>query len=154
MPKTIGKDFNADVAINRFKLEEENELQPSLHNFYASQQIEAKASYTVAKDLLEVTEARRELYYRKNPPNDLKITEAVITALVIDDTEVQNAKEALRVAEKTLNTLDIAVGIIASTRRSALGNLTDLYTKEYYNNSNRQEEPANSAISGSRRNKE
>lgn len=152
MAKTIGTDPSKDVAINRFKLEEENELQSSLHNHYGTEQVEAKDDYNAKKDNLELTEARRELYYRKNPPNDLKITEAVISALVIEDTEVQNAKEALRVAEKALNTLDMYMKSI-DMKRSALGNLTELYTKEYYNN-NRQEEPANSAISGSRRNKE
>jgi prophage DNA circulation protein len=140
------------VQINRFKLDEENEIQPSLFNLYASQLADAKAAKDIAKDKYDLVRSQRELYYRRNPPEDVKITEAVISALVESDTEVQEAKTELQKAIEAVYTLDAAVSAL-ETRRSALNNLTELYVKDYYNNT-RQDDASDGAIKSRRRNKE
>lgn len=149
MPKTIGVDFAKDVQINRFKLDEENEIQPALYNLYASQQAEAKAARDTTKDKYELVRSQRELYYRRNPPEDLKVTESVISSLTDSDTEVQEAKKELQKATEAVYALDAALGAL-DNRRSALNNLVELFVKDYYNN-NRQEDMSENAISSNRR---
>lgn len=153
MSKTIsGTDFEADVRINRFKLDEECEIQPALYSFYSTQQVEAKAEYDSAKANLELVQAQRELHYRRNPPDDVKITDATTKALVTADTEVQKAQERLSIASKALNVLNGALASL-DQRRSALNNLVELFTKDYYNNNGKQEE-ASVPLTNRRRNKE
>jgi len=149
MSKTIGRDFTDDIRINRFKLDEENEIQSSLHSYYGSQQVEAEKEWKEAKDNLDLVYAQRDIHYRKNPPDDIKVTEATAKSLVEADAEVQKAKEKLRVAEHALNTLNMGLKSI-DMKRSALNNLTELFTKDYYNGS-RQDDPSGNAITSPRR---
>lgn len=131
MTKTIGEDFAEDVKINRMKMEEECAFQPEVYYYYSSQLADARAGKDAAKDRLDLILGQREIAIRRNPPDDMKVTESVITALVIQDTEVQSAKEDYRKAcEKT----DILYAAVAALdhRKSQLDNLVQLWTKNYY----------------------
>lgn len=129
--RTFGENFTEDVKVDRFHLDEENELQPSLYAFYADKMTDAKQDRDKAADALKFITATRDIYYRRNPPDDVKTTEKVFDDLVTTDTEVVQATEELRRTEKVLNTITNALSSV-DQRRSSLNNLTELYVKNYY----------------------
>lgn len=131
MVKQFGVDIAEDVKIDKMHLELENEWYPAKYQFYSDALASARNELELAKDNLEATEARRELYWRRNPPDDLKVTESVITALVNDDGEVQKAKELVRVAQETVNTLYSATNSLDKVG-TAIDNLTKLAIAKYY----------------------
>lgn len=139
MSKTYGEDFRKDVEINRLKLEEECEVQPSMYYFYGEKLAEARANRDKAKDRCDLVLGQRETYIRRNPPDDMKITEAVVTALLIQDSEVQDAKGVLQKAQAELDML-YAASAAMDQRSKSLDNLVTLWTKEYYNNRNKTDE--------------
>ena len=139
MSKTFGEDFRKDVEIDRLKLEEECEVQPSMYYFYAEKLADARKARDKAKDRHDLVLGQRETYIRRNPPEDMKITEGVISALLVQDTEVQTVKEELRLAQAELDLL-YAASSSMDQRSKSLDNLVTLWTKEYYNNKNKADE--------------
>ena len=115
----------------KMHLELENEWYPAKYRFYSDALAGARNELELAKDNLDATEARRELYWRRNPPDDLKVTESVITALVNDDGEVQKAKEMVRAAQETVTTLYSATNSLDKVG-TAIDNLTKLAIAKYY----------------------
>jgi len=132
MSITFGDDFAEDVKINRFKLDEDCELQPSLYHYYAEEQANARAERDACKDKLELILGQREIYIRRNPPDDMKVTEAVVTALLVQDTEVLTAREALRKAQAKVDILYAATTAL-DHRKGMLDNLVSMWSKDYYN---------------------
>jgi len=151
--KTIGNDFAKDVQINRMKLEEENEIQPSLYFLYSSQQADARQQRDAMSYKVKLVRAQRELHYRRNPPDDLKITEGVISSLVEQDADYQAAQTDYRKAQDALTVLEAAVSAL-DTRKAALNNLTELYVKDYYNGNGQKEQASDAALPTRRRNRE
>jgi hypothetical protein len=139
MAKVIGDNFSEDVKINRMKLDEECELQPIMYQFYGEMYADAKAKKDAAKDKLDLVLAQREMYYRMNPPMEVKATEAVYSAMITQDTDVQNAKEELRKTSEALYHLDVAITSMEH-RKSELDNLVKLYLNQYYANGNNSAE--------------
>lgn len=135
MAKVIGEDFSSDIKINRFKLEEECELQPFMYQAYGEHYANAKTKRDACKDKLDLILAQRDMYYRMNPPAEVKATEAVYAALLAQDTEVLNAKEELRKANEALYHLDVAMTSL-DHRKAQLDNLVALWTKSYYSGTN------------------
>jgi len=133
MAKTIGEDFSQDIKVNRFKLEEENEIQPALYDYYAKQYAEVQTSKDEKEDREELILAQKALYYRKNPLEGVKPTDASIEAMVIVDDDVQQSKEELRKSKAACYTLKGCMGALDS-RKASLDNLTVLYSKNYYQN--------------------
>jgi len=131
MARVFGENFADDVRINRFKLDEECELHSSVYYFYAEQYAEARKERDAAKDKLDYVLGMRETHIRRNPPDDMKITESVVTALLAQDTEVLAAKEAYRIAQGKVDTLYAATSAM-DHRRSQLDNLVSIWSKEYY----------------------
>lgn len=150
MAKTFGKDFARDVEINRLKLDDELEVQPALHHFYAEQWADARKARDAANDKLKLIRAQRELHYRRNPPDDVKLTEAVITALVEQDTAVQEAQSVYRKEQDAFSTFDAAIASL-DTRKAALTGLVELYVKDYYNGKGQQEQASDAALPNRRR---
>ena len=132
MSSTFGVDFAKDVKINRFKLDEDCETQPSLYHFYAHEHALARAERDAAKDKLDLVMGQRETAIRRNPPEDMKITESVISALLVQDTEVQTAKEQFREAQAKVDILYASTSALEH-RRSELDNLVSMWGKDYYN---------------------
>lgn len=127
-------DLTKDREIDKMHLDEALSIQAQKYGFWADQYAEAKNALVLAKDELDATVARRSLFYRMNPPVELKPTEAVYGALVEDDREVQGAKDKVRVAQEAVNTLYAAVTSIQEVGDS-LDNLVKLQTMKYYGTS-------------------
>ena len=132
MAKTFGEDFSKDIRINRLKLDEECEIQPALYHFYAEEYAQARAVRDAQKDKLDLVLGTRETYLRRNPPEDIKITESVIAALLVQDTEVQTAKEEFRKAQAKVDILYAGTSAL-DHRKAELDNLVTIWTKDYYN---------------------
>lgn len=130
---TFGEDFTQDVKINRFKLAEECEVQPSVYAFYAEEYAKARADRDAEKDKLDLILGQREMYLRRNPPEDVKVTESVVNALLIQDTEVQDAKERFRKAQAKVDILYASTASLEH-RKAMLDNLVSIWNKEYYSN--------------------
>jgi len=133
--KTIGTDFAEDVKINKMALDVECEFLAPTYYYYAGALAEAKAAQDTAKDNLSATEARRELFYRMNPPDGYKVTESVITALVQDDREVQDAKDILREETAKVGALYASVNAI-EIKKDCVANLVKMSISNYYASSN------------------
>lgn len=127
----IGEDFEEDVKLNRFKLDEEAQKNPSLVQFYGEQLAEAKTIRDKAYNAVKLIEAQKELDYRANPPDGIKITESVISALVEADKDVIKIKEAEQKAKEKVYFIESAVSAL-DDRRSEIKNLTQLWIAGYY----------------------
>ena len=114
-------------------MEEENEIQPALYDYYASQYAEARATKDTESDKLDLIIASCSLNLRSSPPEGMKITEGTLSSLVEQDDGVQAQKEVVRKANAIVYTLQGAMGALDS-RKAALDNLTVLYSKNYYQN--------------------
>lgn len=130
--RTIGENFGQDIKVNRFKLDEENEISGELYNVWSERYSEARGVVDAAKDKLELTTAQRTLYYNTNPVDGIKPTVDNVKAMVEQDTEVQAAKDEYRQALAKRYTLDGAMGALDS-RKSAVDNLVKLMVTGYYN---------------------
>jgi hypothetical protein len=130
--RTIGEDFSQDIKVNRFKLDEENEISGELYNVWSERYSEARGYVDIAKDKLELTTAQRTLFYSNNPIDGIKPTVDNVKAMVEQDTEVQTAKDAYRQALAKRYTLDGGMGALES-RNKGVDNLTKLQISGYYN---------------------
>lgn len=129
--KTFGLDFKEDVGLDRFKLEEESEALSSIYAYYASQQAEAHTEADKAKKELDRIRAAKELYLRRNPPMDIKLTESTVTALVQEASEVIEAENNLLTANEKLYNLDSAIYAL-NQKKSGLDHLVSLWERGYY----------------------
>lgn len=128
----LGLDFQKDISINKYRLDEECLSHSSIYLRYASAQVDAKSQLTKAKDNLELVEAERNLAIRKSfADSGAKVTEAMINSSLIVDKQVINAKNKVREAEDVYAKLSVAV-IAFDHRKSELDNLVKLYCSGYY----------------------
>jgi tetrahydromethanopterin S-methyltransferase subunit G len=126
-----GNDFNEEVKINKFKLEDESERHPNLYYFYSDLLDEAKWKKDEIEKKLEFVTAREELKIRKNPPKDVKITEGSIKALLVVNEEVVKLKDKLVEIKREVYHFKTAVEAIEQ-RNSRLKDLTSLYISGYF----------------------
>jgi len=131
MIKEFG-NLSEDREIDKLRLDEENAIQPSKYGYYLDALAQAKTELDRAKQNYEATVSARSLYYRRNPPTDIKATEAVYTDLVNTDTQVLEAKDALIRAQEAVNVLYASVASIEDVRKS-IDNLVKLQLSSYYN---------------------
>lgn len=125
-------DFQKDLSINKYKLDEECISHASRYAYYAEACAIAKTSVSEAKDKLELVEAERYEVIRADLENKgIKTTIPMLDRALITDEEVQKAKAELRDAETTLARLQVAVNAM-DARRSELDNLVKLYVAGYY----------------------
>ena len=125
-------DFQKDLSINKYKLDEECISHASRYAYYAEASAIAKTNVSEAKDKLELVIAEANIRIRKNlTDSGQKFTEAMVTSMLTMDSEVQKAKAELRDAETTLARLQVAVNAM-DARRSELDNLVKLYVAGYY----------------------
>ena len=125
-------DFEKDISINKYKLDEECLSHSSLYFRYSSMQADAKTRVSKAKDNLELVEAERNLAIRKTlSESGTKVTEAMITSALIVDKKVIEAKNQVREAEDIFMKLSVAVQAFEH-RKSELDNLVKLYCSGYY----------------------
>lgn len=125
-------DFQKDLAINKYRLDEECLAHASRYAFYAEAQAAAKTNVSKAKDNLELVESEANLRIRKNfAASGTKVTENIVACTISQDAEVMKAKEALREAEEVYGRLSVAVNAM-DVKRSELDNLVKLYCAGYF----------------------
>jgi hypothetical protein len=126
------RDFEVDVKVNKYKLDEENEKQASLYNYWASLLADAKTEKDDAEDALTLVKAKADADVRQTAAdNSEKVTEAVVQGRVLDSPKVQKAQQRVRDAKSQVYHLEAAVKALEH-RKSSLDNLTVLWTKSYY----------------------
>ena len=132
-------DFQKDLSINKYKLDEECLSHSSRYAYYAEAQAVAKLNVSKAKDNLELVESEANLRIRKKFAEEgQKVTESVVSCTLAMDSDVINAKKELRDAEEVFARLSVAVSAMEA-RRSELDNLVKLYCAGYFST------PANGA---------
>ena len=125
-------DFEKDLSINKFRLDEECLSHSSIYFKYAEAQQDAKSEVSKADDNLKLVLAERELSIRDFFVKEgKKATEGLIASLVETDEEVLKAKGKLRKAQEVFNKLTVAVQAM-DARRSELDNLVKLYCAGYF----------------------
>ena len=125
-------DFEKDLSINKFRLDEECLSHSSLYFKYAEAQQEAKTNVSRAKNNLELVEAERyeEIRIEKEKAG-IKTTIPMLEKALVCDEVVIKAKRKLIEAESIYGKLTVAVQAMDS-RRSELDNLTKLYCAGYF----------------------
>jgi len=123
-------NFEEDIKINRFKLDEDCEIQPVLYNYWSDKLTEAKGNRDKLKNEVSLTYAQTEIETRKNPPGG-KVTEGLIRAAVDTNPKIVELEEKLRVSQKEVYTYEAAVEALGH-RKSMLDNLVKLYGSNYF----------------------
>lgn len=127
-------DFQKELSINKYRLDEECLSHSSKYAYYAEAQALAKSEVAKAKDNLEYVYAEANLRIRADyEKQGKKVTEALIASTIALDEEVIDAKKKVREAEEIYNRLSVAVQAM-DTRRSELENLVKLYCAGYFSN--------------------
>lgn len=125
-------DFQKDLSINKYKLDEECLSHSSRYAYYAEACAVAKTEVSRAKDRLDLTEAeQREAIRNRMEKDGIKPTIPMLDSATIRDEKVVKAKAELREAEEVYNRLQVAVNAM-DARRSELDNLVKLYVAGYY----------------------
>lgn len=129
-------DFDEDLSIDKYRLDEECLSHSSRYAYYSEAQAVAKSNVSKAKDNLEFVTAEVNLRIRKEyAEKGEKFTEAVIASRLTLDKDVNEAKSKLREEEEVYSRLSVAVQAM-ETRRSELDNLVKLYCAGYFSTVN------------------
>ena len=125
-------DFEKDISINKYKLDEECLSHASIYARYASAQADAKTAVSKAKDNLELVQAERyDAIKEALEKKGVKTTIPMMEKAVLSDSEVIKAKNELREAEDVAAKLSVCVSAFEH-RKSELDNLVKLYCAGYY----------------------
>jgi len=125
------RDLSNDLKINKFKLEDACEIQPSLYMYYAEELATTKVQKDIIDDKLDFVMSEVELAIREKPPEGIKITESTIKSLLVKNSGIQRYKEKLRKAKEKVYYLEAAVKALEH-RKHELNNLVTLYVAGYY----------------------
>jgi len=125
-------NFEQDLSIDKYKLDDECVTHASLYYQYSEMAANAKNYVAILSDSLKLTMGEVNISIRNNfIKNDTKFTEAVINAEVEKHKDIIKAREELRNAE--LNLAKIQAGVSAfEHRKSELDNLVKLYCTGYF----------------------
>jgi len=121
-----------DLKINRFKLEEECVKNVSFHDYVAEIYAQTKAERDKKENELKKLMAEKDLFFRKFPPKDLKVTESVISSLVETDSVVVKKKKELLDIRERYYMLEAFMSVLES-RKYEVQNLVKLWIGGYYN---------------------
>lgn len=126
-------DFNykEEIKINRFKLDLACENQSSLYLQYAEELSTVKSELNELKNKVKIVRAEVELNIRRNPPPDLKITEAVIAGLVEIDGKVKEVEQELINKQNEVNHL-VAIVESFAQRKDMIRDLVSLQIAGFY----------------------
>ena len=129
-------DFQKDLSINKFRLDEECLSHSGRYAYYAEASAIAKNDVTKAKDNLELVEAERYDDIKKDlESSGVKTTIPMLEKAVLTDSEVLKAKENLREKEEISARLAVAVSAFEH-RKAELDNLVKLYCAGYFSTTN------------------
>ena len=124
-------DFAQDCKVSKYNLDTLSEEQAALSLKYGEKVAEARQARDEAKQRLDLKKADVELYIRKNPSSDLKVTEAIVSALVTQNAEVQLCTSDLIAATRDLNEWEAAERAI-DIRKGSIDNLVRLHGSQYF----------------------
>jgi hypothetical protein len=125
-------DFEKDISINKFRLDEECLSHAGIYARYLSAQADADTAVSRAKDNLELVKSERYDAIKAGfEKKGIKFTIPMMDKAVAGDEEVIAAKNELREAENVFAKLTVAVKAFEH-RRSELDNLVKLYCAGYY----------------------
>lgn len=124
-------DYQSDIQIDKYKLHIECEKHSAIFLDYCKKLVEAKEKRDSEKIKLSVMQGDKELFYRKNPPENLKITDSVIKALLSGDKELIAQSKKVIQCETQVQLLDVAIRSFEH-RKAMLNNLVQLWTTGYY----------------------
>jgi hypothetical protein len=133
MKREYGKNFAADIKIDKYKLDEESEMSASILDHYAELNAKARTDVDRADNAVKLIMAKKMLEYSINPKKDVKVTVDSLKAMVECDEEVQEAKEELFQATSKANNYYAAVDALHD-KSARLHDLVDLWMKGYYTN--------------------
>ena len=129
-------DFEKDISINKYRLDEECISHAGIYARYLSAQADADTAVSRAKDNLELIKAERYDAIKAGfEKKQIKATIPMLEKAVASDEEVVEAKNKLREAEDILAKLTVAVKAFEH-RRSELDNLVKLYCAGYFSTPN------------------
>ena len=132
MGKLSDFDFENDLKINKYKLDEECISHSSIYFRYAEASVDAKKNLSKAKDELELVKSTRNLELRDElSSKGIKVTEALINSVLLKDEAVIEAIEGVRKAEYIFGKITVAVEAMEA-RKSELDNLVKLYCSGYF----------------------
>ena len=129
--RTIGEDFSQDIKVNRFKLDEENEISGELRNTWGERHADILTEVDKLDSAVDLIKAKKTLFYTNNPIDNIKPTVENVKAMVIVDPEVQDAQDKYIQACAKKYVLDEVMKDL-DHRKSGVDNLVELYTRKYY----------------------
>lgn len=125
-------NFEQDLSIDKFKLDQECLSHPSLYYRYSDMLAEAKHDVGLKADNLKLVMGEANISIRNNfIKREIKFTEAVIASEVESNADVLSARDALRKSELILSKLQAGVSAFEH-RKSQLDNLVKLYVAGYF----------------------
>jgi predicted AAA+ superfamily ATPase len=128
----MGHNFEEEVKINKYKLEDECERQASTYLYWATKNADAKSALNEADDALKLVISGCDLSTRNNWKDSWgKQTENSIKAVVESNEQVLLAKKKVSDCQREVNTLTAAVSAFEH-RRDELKNLTGLLIGGFY----------------------
>ena len=125
------KALAAELHINKFRLDDESVKQVSLCLYWNDEYALARTEADKLKVELDRAEADAELKLRREPPQDVKLTEGTVKALVAESPKVRKTQDQLLAAKARVYSFEAATKAI-DHRKSELDNLVQLYVKGYY----------------------
>ena len=123
--------LSAELRINKFRLDDESVKQVSLCLYWNDLYAAARTEADKLKVELDRAEAEAELKLRREPPDDVKLTEGTVKALVAADKLVAVIQDRLLEAKAQVYRLEAATKAI-DHRKSQLDNLVQLFVKGYF----------------------
>lgn len=125
-------NFEKDISINKYKLDEECLSHATLYFNYADACVQAKLAMNRANDRYSLVKAEANIRIREGYTQEgIKFTESVIASELEKDADVIKARESLREAEETYARLQVAVQAMEA-RKAELDNLVKLYIAGYF----------------------
>jgi hypothetical protein len=125
------RDFETDVRIDRFALDIECEQHPSKYLYWSQILANKKHELDKAKGKLHLIESEANLRYRKEPKDDIKVTESTINAMLDTDPGVIKVKEEIAKIGHEFSIISSVVNALEH-KRSELNNLVQLQLAGYY----------------------
>jgi hypothetical protein len=135
MKRRYGVDLIRDVELDKYALDEEAEMNSSILQYWGELNAESRTALYKVEGELKTLKAQKDLFYRRNPPADIKVTESVIASLVEVDEEVLEKKDEVYEWTEKANRYFAAVDAIHD-KGNRINNLKDLWEKGYYSNKN------------------
>jgi len=126
-------EFEDQLKIDKFNLDEEWVNQPSLYGFYASEVSDAQRALDKAKEKVEVIRSKLVVNINKFPQkfNFKKVTASITEAIIVSDTEYRDALDEMHERKYELSILQGAVRAF-DHRKSALENIVKLHSQQYF----------------------